>query len=102
MLWSVRLLRSLVECRKTRRVKIGNAIFTATGVETRSLHRRQRASSRGLFATAAVGYWEQGGKHRRVTIGSAALLSPEQARKGWTDAAGKKFDGAEQLLAKAT
>jgi hypothetical protein len=49
-----------------------------------------------------VGYWEQGGKHRRVTIGSAALLSPEQARKGWTDAAGKKFDGAEQLLAKAT
>jgi integrase len=42
-----------------------------------------------------------GAKHRRVTIGSAALLSPEQARKGWTDAAGKKFDGAEQLLAKA-
>src|ERR1041384_4060330 len=42
-----------------------------------------------------------GAKHRRVTIGSASLLSPEQARNGWADAAGKKFDGAEQLLAKA-
>src|SRR4051794_30520253 len=42
-----------------------------------------------------------GAKHRRLTLGSFAELTAEQARTGWEDADGKKRLGAAIILANA-
>lgn len=44
--------------------------------------------------------YKLGKKQRRVTFGNAKSLTPDQARNGWTDADGREWDGASQLLAK--
>jgi integrase len=40
-------------------------------------------------------------KHRRITLGSTAMLTADQARNGWKDSDGTEHHGAAQILANA-
>lgn len=42
-----------------------------------------------------------GPKHRRLTLGSSAMLTADQARNGWEDTQGKRHNGAAIILANA-
>jgi integrase len=56
---------------------------------------------RSTGARTWIVQYKIGPQHRRLTLGSTAMLTADQARNGWKDQEGNRHDGAAIILANA-